>query len=191
MQSLDVFISQQGTGFHNVLFMRPGTTAILIMQPGWCRFHWQFSDQAILLDIHVVLLCQDNIPEALRFQRAYLQDDASGSILSVDSTLRWHKKGYMQGPWHSKSVDVNVNESKFAQVVAIARAISQQAALPAKLHTIDFQAVHFPTPKRAIRPSDVRPFLSLDNSRLDGAMISTIPEIVVDNHGKHANRNLG
>lgn len=191
MQEMDVFISQQGTGFHNVLFMRPGTTAVLIMQPGWCAFHWQFSDQALLLNISVVVLCQDGDAHALRFGKPVLQDYGSSRVqMSVRSTYRWHKKAYLQGPWHSKSVDVVVDEGAFASAIAAAKEmVSLDKPSATKIRVIS-GIDQPPSPVSSAKPKHIRPFLSLDNLQKTSTMISTIPEVVIEGKGIYTYRSM-
>jgi capsular polysaccharide biosynthesis protein len=59
-QGTSVLIAQYGTAAHNVLFLRPGSVLVLLLQPGWCPWRWAFADQALLLGVHVITLCPDD-----------------------------------------------------------------------------------------------------------------------------------
>jgi len=68
-QYSSILITQYGTAAHNMIFLKPGSVLVLIMQPGWCDWHWTYTDQARLLGIHVLLYCQPPGLEVLLRQR--------------------------------------------------------------------------------------------------------------------------
>lgn len=50
-------VAVAGTAAHNMLFMRPGSTMVIIMQAEWCEWSWMYVNQGILLGITVHVLC--------------------------------------------------------------------------------------------------------------------------------------
>lgn len=52
-------VAVAGTATHNMLFMRPGSTMVIIMQPEWCEWSWMYVNQGILLGITVHVLCDE------------------------------------------------------------------------------------------------------------------------------------
>eukprot|EP00924_Labyrinthula_sp_SR-Ha-C_P009038 snap_masked-scaffold_2-processed-gene-10.34-mRNA-1 protein AED:1.00 eAED:1.00 QI:0/0/0/0/1/1/2/0/942 len=103
LNSTDVFICQQGTGFHNVLFMHPSVrrSMLLIMNPGWCDFHFQFSHQALLQGFNTFVLCSD------------INHSHHLGIKNDIFSIRLHKKGYKQGPYFTKYANYSVNIANF------------------------------------------------------------------------------
>ena len=92
-----LLVAQYGTAVHNVLFLRPGSSLLLLMQPRWCDWAWAFASQAVLLDIHVFVYCDE--------ARSHLgsSSSSSGSLLPLTPLrVRWHGMGWAQGPWLTK-----------------------------------------------------------------------------------------
>ena len=52
-------VATAGTATHNMLFMRPGSTMVIIMQPEWCEESWMYVNQGVLLGITVHVLCDE------------------------------------------------------------------------------------------------------------------------------------
>lgn len=79
-----VVVAQYGTAAHNVLFMRPGTLLVLLVQPGWCPWAWHFVNQAILSQVDVVTVCEPN---------------------NTVKSFRWAQRAWRAGPWIAKDAD--------------------------------------------------------------------------------------
>jgi capsular polysaccharide biosynthesis protein len=52
-------VASAGTATHNMLFMRPGSTMVVVMQAEWCESAWMYVNQGTLLGIRVHILCSD------------------------------------------------------------------------------------------------------------------------------------
>ena len=52
-------VAAAGTATHNMLFMRPGTCVIVLMQQEWCEYSWMYVNQGILLGLSVHVLCHE------------------------------------------------------------------------------------------------------------------------------------
>jgi hypothetical protein len=59
-KQIDILIAVAGSAIHNMLFMKPDTHVIIIMQKGWCNWSWMYINQAILLDINTYKYCDLN-----------------------------------------------------------------------------------------------------------------------------------
>lgn len=59
-KQVDILIAVAGTALHNMLFMRPDTHVVIIMQNGWCDWSWMYINQALLLDISTYKYCDLN-----------------------------------------------------------------------------------------------------------------------------------
>lgn len=86
----DVLVCQQGTAAHNAIFMPSGTSLVLFMQPGWCDWHWQFTSQALVGSQNAIAICQKPEPQPT-------------------FVVRWSKQSWLQGPWWSKNIPINVD----------------------------------------------------------------------------------
>jgi len=89
MSSTTIFVAAMGTGLHNVVFMQvrslcmyscahltnalqtcqPGSVVVVIMQPGWCDWHWKFSSQAVAAGMFVVVVCHPGPMTGLQVAR--------------------------------------------------------------------------------------------------------------------------
>ena len=115
-RTTDVYVCQQGTALHNVLFMRPGSAVIIIMQPDWCDWRWQFADQAAYLGMHVFVYCSD----ANRFSST--TSAFRLGALNISGSYRWNQRAWLEGPWYSKEMRQSVDRASFASMLAAARA---------------------------------------------------------------------
>ena len=97
-QGASVIIAQYGSACHNVLFLRPGSILVLLMQPRWCEWAWAYASQALLLGVHTLVYCDEaDTPTPLRF--------------------RWHHLGWAQGPWQTKDRDYSVDVAAFRRLL--------------------------------------------------------------------------
>ena len=55
----DLLIAVGGTALHNVMFLHPGSSIIVLMPSAWCPWAWMYSNQAVLLDVHVEIFCHE------------------------------------------------------------------------------------------------------------------------------------
>ena len=102
--STRILIAMAGTALHNLLFMKPGTAAIIIMQPEWCPWAWMYANQAALLGIHVYVLCTDHCD--------------SSNIPSYVSrpSYHWTREFWKQGPRITKAGNVTVPTDRFVSL---------------------------------------------------------------------------
>ena len=90
-----VLLGSYGTGMHNVIFMKPKSSVILVMQPGWCEWQWRFTNQAILSRQRVFTYC------------------SSGEHCKTASrTFRWCDGGWTRGPVETRDADMHVDLPK-------------------------------------------------------------------------------
>jgi len=45
LQSTTILITQYSSAAHNMIFLRPGSVLVLLMQPGWCDWHSDLTNQ--------------------------------------------------------------------------------------------------------------------------------------------------
>ena len=97
--SANVIVATAGTALHNMLFMRPGTSAIILMQPEWCDWAWQYANQAVLLDIHATVICSEEVK---------------------NKYFSWARTFWRQGPRMTKlanfTVDIHLFRTAFAPI---------------------------------------------------------------------------
>lgn len=94
-----ILVAQYGSALHNTLFLRPGSTVVIMMQPEWCDWAWGFASQASLLKHHVYIMCDEA--------------DERGAL----SRYRWYENSWLQGPWFSKDDDYRVSIPTLQQVM--------------------------------------------------------------------------
>mmetsp|Transcript_3048 Transcript_3048/g.5766 ORF Transcript_3048/g.5766 Transcript_3048/m.5766 type:complete len:1031 (+) Transcript_3048:82-3174(+) len=134
LQETDILICQQGTAAHNILFMNPGSSLVILMQPEWCRWHWQFSRQAELLGQSVFVVCDDTRNIQQQQTQSIVQSMQTGGLSSlvfhpVGYRVKWHSRGWLQGPCHTKPSDISPNAQQVSSVV-------QGALLPTRRQSV-------------------------------------------------------
>ena len=118
LRETDVLVCQYGSAAHNVLFMKPGSVLILLMQPHWCQWAWAFAAQATLLGIHVWIYCDESEEQIF----PSLSQDPSSSDLRQKAyrepfRVRWHEHSWLQGPWFSKDESFAVDLAALQQIL--------------------------------------------------------------------------
>jgi hypothetical protein len=93
-----VLVAQYGSALHNTLFLHPGASVLIMMQPKWCDWAWGFASQASLLKLNVHVMCDEPDQSPHRHR--------SSSRLS---RYRWHENSWWQGPWSTKDADYSVS----------------------------------------------------------------------------------
>jgi hypothetical protein len=107
----DIIVAVAGTAIHNLLFMRPLSAVVIIMQPGWCEWAWMYANQAVLLDIRPYVYCT---PDPL-YNLGKLPGQAfGGEYVSHDFvTPHWTRRFGEQGPRMTKLENLNVSGDAF------------------------------------------------------------------------------
>lgn len=130
-QHTDILVAVAGTAIHNMLFMRPGTSVIIIMQPEWCDWAWMYANQAVLLGIDYYIYCSDthktsssysessHLNKFLNLEQQYkneskdfTHENAQNIELDLES-YHWAKKTWLQGPRTTKSDNVTFDVDIF------------------------------------------------------------------------------
>lgn len=93
----DILISVAGTALHNIIFFRPKTKVIVLMQRQWCKWSWIYTNQATLLGMATYIYCEDNISN----------DQSSPTF------VQWTKGYWNQGPRFSKFTNISLEMSRF------------------------------------------------------------------------------
>lgn len=101
--SADILVSMAGSALHNVLFMRPGSVVIILMQPGWCAWSWVYANQAVLLDVLPLIHCPAAKPES--------------PLTAVGLSRRF----WLQGPAPSKADDQTLSPPLLLRLLRTAR----------------------------------------------------------------------
>jgi hypothetical protein len=101
-QTTDVLVATAGSALHNLIFMRPHTFVIILMQPGWCEWSWMYANQAVLLDIRHKVYCEP------------INVDIEYFLTPGQSKFHWTANFWQQGPRMTKDVDITVNVTKFS-----------------------------------------------------------------------------
>jgi hypothetical protein len=102
----DVLVGLAGSGLHNALFFKDHAVAITIMQKGWCGVRWWFERQMVLSNLWPLTLCDEPPLHRVHF--------------------RWHRFGWLVGPWYTKETASTVDIPLFTDVVQRASAILSQ-----------------------------------------------------------------
>jgi len=114
--SAQILVGQFGSGLHNMLFLPPGSTIIMFVQPGYCDRAWIYYTQAILCGHHVFVQCE------------------TLSSHQFSRTKWWHSPFHRLSPnWHfdgPHSVDLNIFERFLRKGIEISIEISQPEAIP-------------------------------------------------------------
>ena len=118
LRETDVLVCQYGSAAHNVLFMKPGSVLVLLMQPHWCKWAWAFASQATLLDIHVWIYCDEPEQESLPSSSPQLSPVQSHQNAYRNMfRARWHEQSWLQGPWFSKDESFAVDLTALQQIL--------------------------------------------------------------------------
>jgi len=86
----DVFVTVAGTAAHNILFFRPTTALLMIMQPGWCDWSWIYVNQAAMLNMYSFVYCSEGAFSAVHYNH-------------------WTKNAWRQGPRLTKAANITVD----------------------------------------------------------------------------------
>jgi hypothetical protein len=145
----DILVAAAGTALHNMLFMKPGSAVVIIMQPGWCKWAWMYANQASLLKIRFILFCTENEhPFSVRSAvssniRALLQSASSeGFSYSKDDTeaiapgtnsFHWTRKYWKQGPGRTKNANITLNLSRLPTMIS---KVCQQIHIGLNINTV-------------------------------------------------------
>ena len=131
----DVYVCQQGTALHNVLFMRPGSVIMMIMQPDWCDWRWKFADQALYLGMHVLAYCS----HSNRFSSVPFAHAPHLDILNVSGSYRWNQRAWLEGPWYSKNYDRALTSLYFRVCLSSPEIYLEQLQLKCTIRTFPLQ----------------------------------------------------
>eukprot|EP01041_Mallomonas_annulata_P002467 gene2467-4787_t len=101
-KNIKILIASAGTALHNMLFMRPGSAVILFMQQEWCPWSWMYANQAVLLDIHIFILCPVNSS-------------------SSSSTFHTTRNFWKQGPRMTGRDKMVINPYHFQELLLLAK----------------------------------------------------------------------
>ena len=101
LHQTDVLVAMAGSALHNMLFMKRGSSVVIIMQKGWRPWAWMFANQALLLGMRVFVYVDDSGP---------LQG-------SQCITAHWSRLFWRVGPRAAKSANVHVDEEVFARIL--------------------------------------------------------------------------
>ena len=104
----DLLVGLAGSGMHNAVFFKDNAVAITIMQKGWCSVRWWFERQMVLSNLWPLTLCDE--PPLHR------------------EHFRWHRFGWLVGPWYTKETTSTVDIPLFTDVVQRASAIFSRRA---------------------------------------------------------------
>ena len=179
LQDSQVYVCQQGTALHNVLFMKPGSIVVILMQPDWCDWKWKFANQAALLRMHVIVYCSD----MMRFQ------ESKFSMMNITNSYRWNDRAWLQGPWYSKDARMRVDARTAERIAALASRIVREKKSepriyepfcpPGDYNSVDKIKVDADASLLAIaRVADFSVDFKTDNS----AVIKCVPEVLLTNH---------
>ncbi len=100
----DVLVAAAGTALHNMMFMRPGSAVVLVMQPNWCPWAWMYANQAVLLGITPHVYCDSS------------EDDYSDRRFH-----QWSRRFWRQGPRMSKNSNTTLEVSQMTKLLFAAR----------------------------------------------------------------------
>jgi hypothetical protein len=110
-----ILMGVAGTTFHNLIFVptahqRQGKHgAVILMQSAeWCDFAWMFSNQAILLGSHVVVVCPSETGEA-EFPEEYIDMNGQKKIrrlVVVAAARRMTKQGPRTTKFSNLTLDI-------------------------------------------------------------------------------------
>jgi len=88
-QRTSVLIAIWGTAAHNVVFLTPGSSLILLVHPNFCDWAWIYANQAIFSGIFTYVLC----------------DEPLRSIYGTHQ-FGWTLKGWLEAPFYSRDDDL-------------------------------------------------------------------------------------
>jgi hypothetical protein len=143
-QHTDILVAVAGTAIHNMLFMRPGTSVIIIMQAGWCDWAWMYANQAVLLGIDYYIYCSDSQKSSSTYSESshlnefhfnlekenndtkYDTYENKQSSLADLEVYHWTKKAWLQGPRMTKSNNVTVDVDIFHSLLKSALSSDQK-----------------------------------------------------------------
>ena len=97
----DVLVATAGSALHNVLFMRRGSSVVIIMQRWWQQWSWMFANQALLLDMRVFVYV----------------DNFRSTKGSQCLTAHWSRHFWRVGPRAAKSSNIRVDEDVFERIL--------------------------------------------------------------------------
>ena len=101
LYSTDVLVATAGSALHNSLFMRRGSSIVIIMQKSWQQWSWAFVNQALLLDMRVFVYV-DNFKPPKGYQCL---------------TAHWSRLFWRVGPRAAKSANIHVDEDVFSLIL--------------------------------------------------------------------------
>jgi hypothetical protein len=120
----DILVAAAGTAVHNMLFMKPKSAVVIVMQPGWCKWSWMYSNQAELLDQRYIIFCADHNHPAVssevlsRLQRLqHYSFDNTDRILPGSNSFHWTRNFWKQGPRLTKSSNITLNLSRLPAAI--------------------------------------------------------------------------
>ena len=93
----DMFVGLAGSALHNSVFLKDNAVVINIMQQGWCNVRWWFERQMLLSNVWPLTLCDEPLHHRVHF--------------------RWHRSGWLVGPWYTKNTPSTVNISLLRNAV--------------------------------------------------------------------------
>lgn len=110
LRAADMLACVAGTAAHNVLFLRPGSGLLLLMQPGWCAQAFAYTAQARLAGVLVEVVCS--------------RSDVEG----VGVEAHWARRFWQQGPGTYKDVPVAWDEFATAALHRLAERVRRARA---------------------------------------------------------------
>ena len=125
----DLLVGLAGSGLHNAMFLKDKAVAISIMQPGWCNVRWWFERQMVMSNVWPLSLCDEPSPHRAHF--------------------RWHRTGWLVGPWYTKNVPTMVDIPLFQNAISTAS---------------DIRRTMFTADKPAFRTQPRQPFCTAQSS---------------------------
>ena len=162
-ENTDILIAVAGTAIHNMLFMKSGTSVIILMQPGWCDWSWMYSNQAVLLGINYLIYCSklklnnfnpDSSRVVSNIHVNHQTEVATQNYDDIDTLLfgfHWTRKYWLQGPRTMKSENVTVDPETFL--------ILLQSAL--KLYEDESTSLLMEDPTKILTGEDTRSLSSI------------------------------
>lgn len=152
---VDILVAQYGSAAHNVLFMRPGTVLLLLMQPDWCPYSWHYANQATLSDVKPICVCSMSSSRVASF--------------------RWTYRAWRQGPWISKDADFAVDPDLFRRSldIALQETTMTASSVASIVDSGETPQIGEPFPPR-VHISDAR----IERQLHDMAKVSLVAEVV-------------
>lgn len=111
LSKTDVLVAAAGTAVHNMLFMRPGSSVIILMPIDWCDWAWMYANQAIILGIRPFIYCESSRNlEELHDSSAH---QASNPFLT---SFQWTRNFWLQGTRFRKLANMTISVDSFLRL---------------------------------------------------------------------------